>query len=275
MSTSKRGRILRDTSAGEGLVFVEGAQHAFRLEGMWKSEHTPKVNMPVDVEFNDQGQVIALRSVSGQAMAGEQASQALDAAQDTAKKLAAEFQTKGLPALLQTAQRMGYGLLGALGALLLGWFVLPAASMNLGMMGNNSVTFYQGLKLLNSGVMAFTGTGGAGFYGFLCFAALLGVFLPQVWKDRRAGYAMAAPLALMLLVLVIAYMKASSAFSTGEEAAGALGGAEYQQMAKQMADQTKAEMMKAFSIGIGTWLSLIASVYLAWQGWKVARRAKA
>ena len=63
--TIKRGRILRDTTTGEGLVFVDGNQHAFRLEGMWKSEYAPKVNMTVDVEFDDAGRLVALRNVSG------------------------------------------------------------------------------------------------------------------------------------------------------------------------------------------------------------------
>lgn len=273
MSTIRRGRILRDTSAGEGLVFVDGAQHTFRLEGMWKSEHAPKVNMPVDVEFDDQGRVVALRSISGQTVAGEQAAQALGAAQDTAKKIAAEFQAKGLPVIQQYAQRIGYPTLIALAALIVGWFFLPAVSMNLGFMGKNSVTFYEGLKLLNSGGIAALGGGSAGIYGLLVFVSLLAVLLPQVWSDRRAGFAMAAPLALMLLVGIISYFKVSSQFSAGEEAAEAFGGAEFQQMARAAAEQAAAEMRKAISIGLGTYVSVIAAAFLAWQGWGKTRAA--
>lgn len=272
MSTIKRGRVLRDTNAGEGLVFVDGAQHAFRLEGMWKSEHAPKVNMPVDVEFDDQGRVVALRSVSGQTVAGEQAAQALGAAQESAKKIAAEFQAKGLPVIQQYAQRIGYPILGALAVLVLGWFFLPAVSVNMGFMGKNSVTFYEALRLLNSGgLAALTGGGSAGVYGLLCFVSLLAVLLPQVWPDRRAGFGMMAPLALMLLVGIVSYFKVSSQFSAGEEAAGAFGGEEFQQMARAAAEQAAAEMRKAISIGLGVYLSVIAALYLAWQGWSKTR----
>lgn len=269
MSTTKRGRILRDTSTGEGLVFVDGNQYAFRLEGMWKSEYAPKANLAVDVDFDDHDRIVGLRSISGSGIAGEQAAQALGAAQDTAKKFAAELQAKGLPVVQQYAQRIGYPILGALLAVIIGWFFLPAVSADLGMMGKNSVTFYQALKFLNSGGAAVMGGGSAGLYGLLVFVALLAVLLPQVWAHPRAGYAMAAPLALMLLVLIISYAKMSSQFSAGEEAASAFGGAEYQQMAQEMAKQAAAEMRKAISIGFGTYLAFAGAIYLAWRGFKL------
>ncbi len=270
MSTIRRGRILRDTSAGEGLVFVQGSQYPFRLEGMWRSEYSPKVNMPVDVEFDDQDKIVAVSSVNGQAVVGEHAAQALGAAQESAKKIAAEFQAKGLPVIQEYAQRIGYPTLAALGAVIIAWFFMPAASIDAGFLGKNSVTFYQSLKFLNSGAMALQG-GGAGIYGLLCFLALIAVLLPQFWNNRRAGYGMAAPLILMVLVVFIAYFKASSQFSGGEEA---VGNAEYQAMMREMAEQAAAEMRKAVSIGFGTWLAFIAGAYLAWQGWTKVRAAR-
>ena len=273
--TIKRGRILRDTTTGEGLVFVDGNQHAFRLEGMWKSEYAPKVNMTVDVEFDDAGRLVALRNVSGGGgAAGEQAAQAIGAAQEKAKQVAAEFQAKGLPVIQQYAKHIGYPVLGALFAVILGWFFLPAISAELGFLGKNSVTFYQGLKFLNSGGVAAMGGGSAGIYGLLCFAALLAVLLPYVWKHPRAGYAMASPLVLLLLVLLISWMKMNEQFEAGQQAAGAFGGAEYQQMAKQMADQAAAEMRKAISIGFGAYLAFAGAIYLAWRGitWKGVAR---
>jgi hypothetical protein len=276
MNTIKRGRILRDTSMGEGLIFVDGQQYPFRLESIWKSEFAPKVNAAIDAEFDDQGRLIAVRAAGSQAVAGEQAAQALGAAQDAAKKLAADLQAKGLPVVAEYAQKIGYPTLGALAAVLLGWFFLPAVSINMGPLGKNSVTFYQGLKLLNAqGIEALAtlgGGGSAGFYGFLCFLAILAVLLPHVWKDRRAAFGMAAPLALMLLVAVIAYGKISSQMSAGQEALAGFGGAEYQQMAQQAADQAAAEMRKAISIGFGVYLSLAGALYLAWQGLGKSRR---
>ncbi|MBV6416861.1 MAG: hypothetical protein CMLOHMNK_01479 [Steroidobacteraceae bacterium] len=248
---TKRGRILRDTSAGDGLVFVDGKQYTFRLEGMWQSGVAPKANMAVDVDFDDAGGVVALRTVSTSGLAGEQAAQALGAAQESAKQFAAEFQAKGLPVLQEYAKRIGYPVLGALLALIIGWFFLPAVSADLGFMGKNSVTFWQGLKFLNSGGMAAMGGGSTGIYGLLCFVSLLAVFLPQVWSHPRAAFGMAAPLALMLLVLIIAWSKMPDVPEGAEEFA--------------------AEMRKAVSLGFGTYLAFAAGIYLAWRGVRGAR----
>lgn len=251
MSTIKRGRVLRDANSGEGLVFVDGNQYAFRLEGMWKSEYAPKVNMGVDAEFDEQGQLIALRSVSASGLAGEQAAQALGAAQESAKKFAAELQSKGLPVFQQYAQRIGYPVLIAFAALIVGWFFLSAVSVDLGFMGKNSVTFYQALKFLNSGGIAAMGGGSAGFYGLLCFGALFAVLLPQVWPDPRARYGMAAPLALMLLVLIMAYSKMPDV--------------------PQGAEEFASEIRQAVSIGLGSYLAFAAAIFLAWRGVRAAR----
>lgn len=251
MATTKRGRILRDTSAGDGLVFVDGRQYTFRLEGMWQSGIAPKANMGVDVDFDEAGNVIALRAVSASGLAGEQAAQALGAAQDSAKRLAAEFRAKGLPAFQDCAKRVGYPVLGALAAVIIGWFFLPAVSADLGFLGRNSMTFWQGLRFLNSGGIAAIGGGSTGIYGLLCIASLLAVLLPQVWPHPRARLGMASPLVLMLLVLIIAWAKMPDVPAGAEE--------------------IFSEMRKAVSLGIGTYLAFAAAIYLAWRGVKGAR----
>ena len=88
MGQIRRGRILRDTAAGNGLVFVDGKQYLFRLEGMWRSEFAPTVNMLVDVEFDERGQLIALRSAPVEAVAAEQTTQAFNAAKASTRTLA-------------------------------------------------------------------------------------------------------------------------------------------------------------------------------------------
>ncbi len=121
-------------------------------------------------------------------------------------------------------------------------------------LGKNSVTFYQGLRLINASgfetLEAFAG-GSAGFYGFLCFLSLLAVFLPHVWKDRRASFGLAAPLVLMLLAAIIAYSKMSS----------------------QRAGEAASQMRSAISIGFGGWLALIGSAHLAWQALRSLKAA--
>jgi hypothetical protein len=60
----KRGKVLRDTSAGPGLLIIEGQQYRFSLTDLWKSELPPKIGMIVEAEFNRDGQLIAIRAVA-------------------------------------------------------------------------------------------------------------------------------------------------------------------------------------------------------------------
>lgn len=52
-----RGKILRDTSNGDGVIFMNDTQQqlTFSLEHHWKSGEPPKVGAIVDVELDEQG----------------------------------------------------------------------------------------------------------------------------------------------------------------------------------------------------------------------------
>jgi len=62
--TKKRGKVLRDTSQGSGLLIVEGQQFPFSLADLWKSPQPPKIGMIVEAEFNRDGQLIAIRTIA-------------------------------------------------------------------------------------------------------------------------------------------------------------------------------------------------------------------
>lgn len=243
MTTIRRGRVLRDASHGEGLVFVEGTQYTFRLEGMWRSEFAPSVNMPVVAVFDAQGQLVSLTSVATGTRGRGQAAQAFDAAGSVVQVLAAELQAKGLPLANAWAQRAGYDTLGATLLLLVAWFWLPASSFGIGGLGASSLSFYQVLAFLNGGFLGLAG-GRAGVYGVLGFGAVVGIFLPQLWKDRRAGFGMTLPLALTLLIIATAYVRANM-----------LAGAAWE----------------AISFSIDLYLALAAACYLAWRGLNTMR----
>lgn len=59
----RRGVVLRDTSAGSGLLMVEGRQLPFHLEGLWRSPVAPKPDMAVEAEFDGEGTLVGLRVV--------------------------------------------------------------------------------------------------------------------------------------------------------------------------------------------------------------------
>ena len=206
-------------------------------------------------------------------------------AQDAAKKFAQEFQSQGLPVIQRYAQRIGYLTLAGFAAVVLGWFLLPFLSVDIPFGGEVSATFYETLKLSNaasdgSGLEAlahnldrsgrFSG-GSAGFFGLLCFLSLAAVLLPQVWRDRRATWGLFAPLATMLLALLVVYLRISSAASAGMEEMGGFGGEAFAEMAREMAREAMAEMREAVSLGIGLWLSLAGALLLGWLGLKATR----
>lgn len=288
MGMIKRGRILRDTNAGDGLVSIEGRQYPFGLEGMWRSDFAPRVNGVVEAEFDDQGELVGLRGLEVSALAGEQAAQALGAAQDAAKKLTRDFQAQGLALIRQYARRIGYLTLAGFALVVLGWFFLPLLSIEIPFGGEISATFHQVLKLSN----AVSNTGGlevlaesldrsgrvsggsAGVLGLLAFLSLAAVFLPQFWQDRRAAWGLFAPFAVMMLAIIVLYWKASSLASAGMDAAAGFGGAEFREMAREAAREAAAEMRRAISIGAGLWLSLAGALLLAWLGLRSVRQRR-
>lgn len=163
---------MRDPTAGAGLVIVQGRQHTFGLEGVWKSDALPRPGVVVDVEFDDAGHVTAMTAVSEARLAREQAEAAIAVATGKGAGVVARL---GLPQLM------------ALSALALGWFWL--ATIDVDGSFPAQVTFWDALGAL-----------GAGVYGLVALACLAAPLLICAWNDRRAHLAAALPLAFMLAV---------------------------------------------------------------------------
>ena len=136
---TKRGKVLRDPHSGACLLIAEGQQHQFSLEGIWKSEVAPKPGLAVDVEFDANGQILAINAIPESHLAKERAEQALAVAREKGGALATSMVAKfGLPKLV------------AAGCLVAGWFVLTAVSVQLGPLGKLEFTFWQVLGFLNA-----------------------------------------------------------------------------------------------------------------------------
>jgi len=226
-----RGKVLRDTTSGPGLLIIEGQQYRFSLQGVWKSETPPKPGLVVDVEIDDHGIVQSVTVVPGSQLAQEQAEAAI-------------ARTRPLPS------RVGMSTLATTGALLAAWFFLTAASIQVPFPGKLEFTFWQLLGFLSAGNVPglLDGRGsstGAGPYGLVAIAAMTGPFIYSFWKDRRTLLGGVLP----LLFMVIVGIALRSSIQT------ALGGVH--------ANQAGDESMKSVSIGIGTYVSMIAGLYLA------------
>lgn len=254
-----RGKILRDTNAGPGLLHSEGTQHPFTLETHWKSDLPPRVGMVVDVTFDGVGGLAAVLPVAEAQLAREQAELAVQAAKARGGELAA-----GLTA------RFGLPTLAAMAALLAGWFFLSTVSIQVSPQYILGLSFWKLLGALNSpaGLMSGLGgaSGGSGLYGFLCVVALVAPLAPQVWKDRRAHLGGMLPLAFMLLVALMIYSGVSDGLKQAQGMAGFLGGDQASRVTESVTSMMLREAMRAISIGAGGYLALLASLYLAGRG---------
>jgi len=230
---TKRGKVLRDTTSGPGLLIIEGQQYRFSLQDVWKSAAAPKPGLVVDVEMDAQGVVHGITVVPGSQLAREQAEVA------PRRPLVA---------------RIGMPTLATAGVLLAAWFFLTAASIRVPFPGKLEFTFWQLLGFLSTGnvpgLLDGRSSVGAGLYGLLAIAATTGPFIHSFWKDRRALLGGVLP----LLFMVIVGIALRSSIQT------ALGGGH--------ANQAGDESMKAVSIGVGTYVSMIAGLYFAFMSAK-------
>lgn len=262
---TKRGKVLRDTSAGTGLIVADNQQYSFTLDGVWKSEVPPSVGMTVDLELDAAGQITSIRTVTDSQITKEQAQAALEAAK-----------SKGAEVASGIVARFGVPNLVAIAVLLIGWFFLSAVSIKTPV-GSSSYTFWQVLGFLNAknavDVMMQAGDGklSAGIYGFLALIAIVGPFVHYFWKDKRALLGGVLPLLFMLIIGLMARSSFNSALGMGTGAG--TGVDPNNPLVQQMQDEIK----QAISIGFGVYLSALAAIYFAGMSTKdfLAANAKA
>jgi hypothetical protein len=247
----KRGKVLRDPMAGPGLLMVEGQQYSFSLEGVWKSEVSPKPGLVVDVEFDPPGQISGITAVPESQLAKEQAEAAMALAKEKGAALASGLVAKfGVPNLV------------AAGLLVVGWFFLTTVSVDASLFGKLEFSFWEVLGFLNSkNILESLGAGrhapSAGTYGFFAIACLAGPFVSYFWKDKRAHLGGLLPLGFMVIVALLVRSSLNSAFGSTPEGPY-----------REMQERAQEEAMKAISMGFGAYLSVLASLYFAGVGAK-------
>ncbi len=241
----KRGKILRGTEAGLGLLSVDGQEIQFGLRDVWRGATPPAIGMTVQVDFAQEANLISVTPLSDSQVAKEQAEAMAMAARDKGKVIASAAISKfGLPTLIAT------------GLLMVGWWFLSAINIQT-FLGKLDLTFWQLLGFLNSGSAFETmmqGRSGpsAGFYGFLAIVVLAGPYVPYFWKDKRANLCGVLPLVFMVMVWLMLRSSVNSSMAT--DVSGPLG---------DMARQAREEVMKAVSLGLGTYLSGLIGLYFA------------
>ena len=249
----KRGKILRDTNAGPGLLTLEGKQYVFTLEQMWVSDVPPRVGMTVEVRLNSDNAPEQVSAVSESQLARETAGAALTGARRHSKTL-----RNGL------FKEVGLGTLAGTAVLLFSWLYLPSLLIQMSYSGsrvsfwgflcylaapNTAVVFGSDPQFLSSGI-----------WGLSAFVALLAPFAGVLWKDRRAAFGGTVP--LLFMIIAIAALRASFSHTTGT-AAGNTG---IEGLATSIANEAVTRAWQSTTFGAGLYISFVAALYLAIAG---------
>lgn len=261
----KRGRILRGTDGGEGLISCEGKQYPFRLETNWECDLHPATGMVVDFEVDEEGKLVAAWAIDEKELAKEQAQLLLNESRQKAASIYRDLESA-----------LGKSVLLATAALILGWFMLNTLVINVnfgfGFQQTNTLSFWQLLGVVNNannfqGLMGGgLAQGSKGIYGALCVAAILGPFLFLVWKHPLAHLGNCLALILVLIVVGSAYFTITEHLETGKQALESLGGPQAQSMAADFAQKALDRVLQMVHIGWGTYVWVVASIYLAFVG---------
>jgi hypothetical protein len=244
MTPQLRGTIIKTPDSSPGLLFVDGQQKSFTLEGVWKSGVAPAVNMAVDVEFDGAGSIKGVTAVDPQQAAREKLNQIGGTAQERGKE-AAVIARQGIGVL---AARMGKFTLGAAVILWIAWFFMPALTIGENLSNaSKSFTFWELLGLdPNTNIMETSAS--HGLFGLLGLLAIAAPFGSPFIRNPKAKFLNAAP----LIYLVIAYFVIQSDFNAFF--AHIFG-----------ATLTDATKWLSFSFGYGAYLLAAASLFLAVQ----------
>ncbi len=157
----------------------------------------------------------------------------------------------------------------ALGCIFVGWFAMNTLVTEIGSL-QQKFHFYNVWTILRDPFRLATGlTGGDRVatmaFAVVCVAALAAVLIPLRIRQRRAWLALMAPLALMTLCAVTLYY-ATSGDLLAEQGSLGPGGSHLIRFANSLVNRTSESFARHVSIGFGAYLSLLASLFLAWKG---------
>ena len=106
-------------------------------------------------------------------------------------------------------------------------------------------------------------------FGVLCLAALAAPLAPRYLRHRLARFGPYVPLCLMLACGVILYIVTSGDMFTAAPGAGSIANA-LTRFGNTVAAHASAIAARHITIGLGVWMSLPATVYLARYGHVIA-----
>jgi hypothetical protein len=209
-----RSTIVKVPDASPGILFLNGQQRPFSLEGVWRSPVAPSANMTVDVDLDHAGAITAITVVDSHQFTKERMTQLGGVAQEHGKE-AAKLAQKGIGAL---AARMGAVALGSAVLVWIAWFFLPAAHIDVG--GQLSFSFWDllGVNFNNPESLALGGS--HGLFSFLGLIAIAAPFAAPFIGAAWSKYLNVAPLAYIVIALITIFASEHSALGQVVQLAG-------------------------------------------------------
>lgn len=238
----RRGRILRDTNVGPGILVVDGMQHTFTLERLWRSDIPPRVGMTIDAFFDTEGILESVRAVSDAQVAKEQAQKALSGALRHGEAVGGAVRA-----------RFGATTIALEVLLLISFFALPAVAVNAGL-GQQQWTCWEAIGM-NIRQMATNDRGLLSLLAVVCLFAPVAVpFMQQTW----ARWLNAAPLVFCVIATAGMTLEIQRFFSEMTGAMGGLGG-------REAANEAAQQFSHLLSIRMGVYLVIVFAIALAWR----------
>jgi hypothetical protein len=236
---TKRGRVLRDTNAGPGLVTVEGKQYSFTLEDMWVSEIPPRPGMVVEVTFDGSGAPRSVAAVPENQLAKEQAQHAFEGARRHGVALTGSLRSRfGIPVVIAEA------------VMLISFFLLPNMRMGGGYM-DHPINGWDALGL-DPATTAINNHGILSLLALALFAPLAVPFVQKAWSR----WLYAAPFAFALIAFASVYYEIQNTGRAASRAVTDVFGA------NALPRGFGNPMAGMYSPAIGAFLVLLCAVYL-------------
>jgi hypothetical protein len=236
---TKRGRILRDTNIGPGLLTVDGTQYTFLLEGMWKSEVPPRAGMSVDVLFDQTGTPEGVYAVSETQIAKEQAQKTFSGILQQGESVRGGLRS-----------RFGIGTIVAEVLMLICFFFLPNLEMG-NAYTSRRVNGWDAIGLDPNTMM----TNDHGLLSLLAVLCLLAPFGVPFLRQRWSRWLNAAPLAFVVLAV---FTITTEIHSIGSAASGQMGAILGREAARAMSRAVSG----MFSMSFGGYGVVLCSIYL-------------
>lgn len=258
-----RGKIIQySPDAGTGVINTESGNFDFSIRH-WRSATAPALNQTVDIVVNGTLEAVFLVDKSVLLKEGMESVRG-----QVNSQLAAAGGTQNIASgIAGRVLALGYPLLATYVVMLLAITLLPIASVKIPMISEMSITLWglsEAAKTFGSGDML-------PMLKPILWLSMLSIFVPILWQDRRAYFALLAPSLVLIYATFVGageYMDYQNTLKEAQAQAASMG-AEFGAMgamAASMANSMMAELYKATSFGLGLYLFPAAAVGLGVMG---------